>query len=49
MKKKVLTAAAFFTAAIMLITLYIIINTDRNDPDDVRSEQIVAVNEIEEL
>ena len=49
MKKKVLTAAAFFTAAIMLITLYIIINTDRNDPDDVRPEQIVAVNEIEEL
>ena len=49
MKKKVLTAAAVFTAAIMLITLYVIINTDRKDSDDVRSEQIVAVNEIKEL
>jgi len=49
MKNKLLYTAAFFSAVIIIITACFLISDRSKDPQEIRSEQIVAANEIEQL
>lgn len=49
MKNKLICAAAVFAAAIIAISSCFLISDRTADPQDVRSEQIVAANELEQL
>lgn len=49
MKNKLMSTAAFFSAVIIIITACFLISDRSVDPQEVRSEQIVAANEIEQL
>lgn len=49
MKNKLLYTAALFSAVIIIITACFLISDRSKDPQEIRSEQIVAANEIEQL
>ena len=49
MKNKLISAAAAFAAVIIAITACFVISDRMVDPQDVKSEQIIAANEIEQL
>lgn len=49
MKNKLIGAAAAFAAVIIAITACFVISDRMVDPQDVKSEQIIAANEIEQL
>ena len=49
MKNKLICSASFFAALIIIITACFLISDKSVDPKDVKSEQIVAANEIEQL
>lgn len=49
MKNKLICAAAVFAAVIIAITACFLISDRSVDPHDVKSEQIVAANEVEQL
>lgn len=49
MKNKLICAAAVFAAVIVAITACFLISDRMVDPQDVKSEQIVAANELEQL
>lgn len=49
MKNKLIVSASFFAALIIIITACFLISDRSVDPQDVKSEQIVAANEIEQL
>jgi sensor histidine kinase/response regulator len=49
MKNKLLGAAAFFASVIIIITACFLISDRSVDPQEVRSEQIIAANEVEQL
>ena len=49
MKNKLLGASAFFAAVIIIITACFLISDRAVDPQDVKSEQIIAANEVERL
>lgn len=49
MKNKLLGASAFFAAFIIIITACFLISDRAVDPQDVKSEQIIAANEVEQL
>lgn len=49
MKNKLIGAAAIFAAAILAITACFLLSDRSVDPQDVKAEQIIAANEIEQL
>ncbi len=49
MKNKLIGAAAFFAAIIIIITACFLISDRTIDPQEVKSEQIIAANEVEQL
>lgn len=49
MKNKLIVAAAVFASAIVIITACFLISDRSVDPQDIKSEQIITANEIEQL
>ena len=49
MKNKLISAAAAFAAVIIAITACFVISDRMVSPQDVKSEQIIAANEVEQL